>query len=462
MNDVNKLTETGNNIIIWGVGDYLAAVLERIDPNLPVRYFCDSNAEKHGVQIEYGGRKYSCVSSEIVEKEENVLVVVAVRAKSTYQAIERKLSLLNIVCVHINELLKEYQKRWEEIEIEKYDRAMQNLPEPEGKEKIKCFVSISVPVQKCNLRCEYCYIGQNGGFEDWNTIYPSPQFIRNALSRKRLGGTALLNFCGAGETLLCNELMDIIAALLEEGHYISIITNTLLTSQIQRLLSVDPEYNKRIFFKCSFHYKQLLEQNLLSRYTENVQMIKKMGASFSVELVPQDDMIPYIDEIKEFCITHFGALPHVTVARDESKKGMPILTALDEKKYKEIWGQFQSEMFDIKMQSREKRTEFCLAGKGTFILRLDTGEMCQCPRNDEFGNLYLHIDQAIPSRIVGHNCKSEYCINAHAYLTLGMINEINQYSYLSIRDRETLDQGHWVQKEMADFISQRICDNIQV
>lgn len=461
MIDVHKLIETSKNIIIWGFGGYLRTVIDRIDPDLPIKYFCDSDAEKFGMQIEYGNRKYSCISSAIVKKEKNALVLIAVRSKSTYLSIERELDLLNVVCVHINEFVKEYQQRWERKEIEKYDRCIQNITEPKELDRIKCFVSISVPVQVCNLKCEYCYIGQNGGFEDWNIIYPSPQFIRKALSRKRLGGTALLNFCGVGETLLCNELIDIVIALLEEGHYISIITNALLTSRIQRLLFVNQEYNKRIFFKCSFHYKQLLKNNLLERFAENVQMIKKMGASYSVELVPQDEIIPYIDEVKKFCLAHFGALPHVTVTRDESKRDMPILTSLSEDKYKKIWGQFQSQMFDIKMQTRVKRTEYCLAGKGTFILELDTGEMCQCPHNEAFGNLYSHLDQSIPCKIVGKNCKSEYCINAHAYLTLGMIDEINQYSYLSIRDRETENKSHWVQPEMAKFISQRICENVQ-
>lgn len=460
MMNVNTLIESKKNIIVWGFGEHLRTVIDKINPKLPIKYFCDSNKEKVGMQIEYGNRMYSCVSSSIVKKEKDVLVLVAVRLKSDYLAIEHELNQSNIVCVHINELVKDYQQHWEKNEIEKYDKSMKNVAEPEELDKLKCFVSISVPIQKCNLRCEYCYIGQNGGFEDRNAIYPSAQFIRRALSRKRLGGTALLNFCGVGETLLCSELIDIVLALLEEGHYVSIITNALLTSRIQSLLSVNPEYNRRIFFKCSFHYKQLLEKNLLSKFAENVQMIKEMGASFSVELVPEDSIISYIDEIKKFCVTHFGALPHVTVARDESKADMPILTSLNESKYKEVWGQFQSEMFEIKMQSRVKRTEFCLAGKGTFILDLETGKMYQCPHNEMFGNLYLHIDQAIPCKVVGKNCKSEYCINAHAYLSLGMIDEINQYSYLSIRDRETEDKNHWVQPEMADFISQRICENV--
>lgn len=53
-----------------------------------------------------------------------------------------------------------------------------------------------------------------------------------------------------------------------------------------------------------------------------------MKASFTIEVTPSDELIPYIDEMKEVSLREFGALPHITVARDESKPDYPLLTKL--------------------------------------------------------------------------------------------------------------------------------------
>ena len=88
---------------------------------------------------------------------------------------------------------------------------MQNIDEDINYNLIKCFITISVPIDFCNLQCEYCYVGQNNGFHKKEIMYHSPEFIRKALSRKRIGGTAFINLCGTGEKLSRSFLMrDII------------------------------------------------------------------------------------------------------------------------------------------------------------------------------------------------------------------------------------------------------------
>ncbi len=445
--------------VIWGYGNYLREVYGRLDPALNVSAICDSDSAKWGKS--FYGIDIVCISPDVLAGKQNVVVLIAVQNYAVEMQIAKQLQEMKIDYCHINEAIKEYQSEWEAKEMENYDKKFSGISEPEGLDTLKCFITISVPIEACNLRCEYCYIGQKKEFERKEVLYHSPQFIRKALSRKRLGGTALINFCGVGETLMCKEIIPILQELLEEGHYISIITNALLTDALKELLNLDQSYNERLFFKCSFHYRQLVQKNLLGRYVDNVNLIKKSGASFSVELVPEDEIIPNIEEIKEFSIREFGALPHVTVARDESEEECPILSKLTEEEYRKIWGQFESPMFDIKMEYRNKLKEFCLAGKGTFLFSLESGNVSPCPFHKGCGNVYGNIGEVIEFKTVGENCKAPYCINAHAYLTLGMVAAIRDISYLDVRDRKTVIGESWVRPKMANFIKQRICDNIE-
>ena len=105
----------------------------------------------------------------------------------------------------------------------------------------------------------------------------------------------------------------------------------------------------------------------MDKFFDNIRKVKNVGCSFSLEVTPSDELIPYIDEMKEVCLQEVGALCHVTVARDESKTGFPILTNYSRKEYHSIWNTFQSPMFDFKLSVfGEKRKEFCYAGDWSF------------------------------------------------------------------------------------------------
>ncbi|MFL2076546.1 hypothetical protein [Marinilactibacillus psychrotolerans] len=77
-------------------------------------------------------------------------------------------------------------------------------------------------------------------------------------------------------------------------------------------------------------------------------MMKDAGASFTVEITPNDELIPHIQDIKDLCIEKLGALCHITIARDDRTKGIDILSDHSFDEYKKIWGEFQSELFDFK------------------------------------------------------------------------------------------------------------------
>lgn len=457
MNTYQKALENHKNFVIWGCGGYFNEIINRLDPNINIIYVCDRDEKRWGNVDTV--RELQCVSPEVLGNINDIFVLIAIKNRCIVREVQRELEEMGLPHCHVNKAVEAYREEYESKQIAKYDKTIGQLSEPQDKKLLKCFISVSVPVQACQLKCRYCYIGQHGGFEDDEIMIPTAGFIRKALSRKRLGGTALINFCGVGETLLYKELHPIIRELADEGHYISIITNALLIKEINRYLQFPDEWRKKLFFKCSLHYRQLKEKNMLELFAENVKRIWKSGISVSVELVPEDELVPLIPEIKKYSMEHFGALPHVTVARDESKNDMPIISEYGEEEYRKIWGMFDSAMFSFKMNQMVKRKEHCTAGRNTFLFSLESGSILPCPQEKPFYNIYKDISQKIPYKEVGRLCSGPYCHNGHAYLALGIVSEVKECSYLQIRDRTMSCGAHWVNKEMAAIFMQRICDN---
>lgn len=321
-------------------------------------------------------------------------------------------------------------------------------------EKMKHFIDCSVGTYACNLRCHYCYVAQNFIFTQKVPDFKySAEHIGKALSEKRLGGTCMFNICAAGETLIPQKVIDYTKAILKEGHYVMIVTNGMLTKRFEEFAEFPQDYRKRLFFKVSYHYLELKRLNKFDVFFKNIELIKKMKASFTVEVTPSDELIPYIDEMKKVSLKHLGALPHITVARDESKPDYPLLTKLSREEYIKTWGQFDSMMFDFKISVfGEKRKEYCYAGNWTWTLNLITGTMKQCYQTNYFQNIYKNINKPIHFVNIG-KCKAPHCHNAHAFLCFGSIPELKTPFYAELRNRVCSDGSEWLQPEMKAFMS---------
>ena len=263
-------------------------------------------------------------------------------------------------------------------------------------DKIKRFIDCYVPVTTCNLRCHYCYITQQRKFSDKLPEFKySPKYIAQALSKERLGGLCCLNFCGGGETLLPPEMPNIIFELLKQGHYVMVVTNGTVSKRFDEIIAFPEELLKRLFFKFSFHFLELKRTNQMTKFCANVNKVRKAGCSISVEITPNDELIPYIDEIKSMSMENFGAFPHITVARDNTKAELPILTNFTREEYKNVWSSFDSDLFKYKIQVfNEKRTEFCYAGVWSYALNIGTGELKQCYQGKLIQNIYQDIKSA--------------------------------------------------------------------
>ena len=323
-------------------------------------------------------------------------------------------------------------------------------------DKIKRYIECHVPVTTCTLRCSYCYITQHRLFEGPLPEFRySPEHVRKALSKERLGGVCLINLCGAGETLLAKEVVEYARAFLEEGHYVMIVTNGTISKRFDDIASFPAHLNKHLFFKFSYHYLEFKQRGLFDVFFNNIRKVRDAGCSFTLELTPSDDAIPYIDEIKQRAIAELGAPNHVTIARDErTKNRLPMLTQLSRQDYIDTWKTFDSALFDYKLTIfGHKRREFCYAGDWSFCVNLATGKMKQCYRSYYRTDIFKDISKPIPFRAIGNCCKEQHCYNGHSLIVLGDIPSQSTPTYAELRNRQSLDGSEWLRPEMKSFMS---------
>lgn len=329
-------------------------------------------------------------------------------------------------------------------------------------EKIKRYIDCYVPVTTCNLRCPYCYVTNHHLFKGPLPEFKySPEHVRKSLSKERLGGTCLINFCADGETLLTPYLIDYVKELLLEGHFIMIVTNGTLTNRLKEYASLPSELTKHLFFKFSYHYLEFKKKNLFEQFFNNVRTVRDAGCSFTLELTPSDEAIPFIDDIKERALKELGALCHVTIARDEKDDSeLPMLTKLSKQEYIEKWGTFDSELFDFKLKLFEvKRKEFCYAGDWSILLDFLTGDTRPCYFSPITQNIFENIDKPIAFQAIGPRCRSHYCYNGHSFLALGNIPSVVAPSYAEERNRICMDGTEWLRPEFKKFISSRLFES---
>lgn len=457
-----ELMSNNPSVVIWGSGMIMRKYIKKINPFLNIRFFADTFPHKWGT---YPAKEIDCAYNNVICKSKDEIqssdvVLIAVKADKDNEIISAELDERGISYCYIIEAVAAYMPAYEAMQLEHLmNHSSETLPEYDS-DKIVKYISCHVPYTYCNFRCSYCYVKQLSDFQHKKNYFHSPEFIRASLSKKRLGGVALVNFCAAGETLLCKDMVPIIAEIVKEGHFVSIVTNGTITKAFDELLDSGANM-EQVFIKFSFHYLELKRLNLFDIFVSNVRRMRSAGCSISVELTPSDDLIPYIDEIKSFSMREFGTYPHITVARDDTSNDAKVLTDLTFDKYKEIWGTFDSAMFDFKMtQVYKKRFENCLAGELSAQLNLETGDLFKCIGNPYIDNVYEDLCRDIKFNAVGSGCRLPYCWNCHSYLALGVVKELQAPTYYEIRDRETIYGEHWVHGRMAEIFKQRLYDNI--
>lgn len=322
-------------------------------------------------------------------------------------------------------------------------------------DKLKRYVECYVPITTCNLQCHYCYITiANKWKDEIKPLGHSAEEIASALSKKRLGGTCLINLCGGGETLLCPGIADVIKALLEEGHYLTVVTNGTITKVFRDIAEFPTELLRRLTFKFSYHYLEQHRLNITERFFENIKMMRDAGCSFTLEVTPNDELVPYIEDLKEESVRYLGALCHVTIARNDAQREIPILTQMSEEEFYEKWGQFESPLFDFKKTIFGKhQNKFCYAGDWSVYVHLGTGDMTKCYVGAKIDNIYENLDKPLHFEAMGCRCRTYHCYNGHSFLSLGDIPELETPTYSQLRNRTDAEGNHWLSEEVEAFLS---------
>jgi len=287
----------------------------------------------------------------------------------------------------------------------------------------------------------------------------SPEFFGKAFSKERLGGTAYFNFCADGETMLVKDIDKYIKAIVEQGHYVEIISNMTVTKVVDKFLLWDKELLKHIEFKGSFHYIEFKSKGLLETYAENINKVWKAGASASIEITPSDELIPLLDEVKKFSMEKFGALPHITIARDDRTADIDYLTNLSMDEYNKIWGGFDSDLWKFKKSIfKVKRNEFCYAGLWSLYINFYTGAAKPCYCGDYMDNFYENIDKPYNYKPIG-TCLMPHCFNGHMLMGYGLIPELETLPYGDMRDRVRTDNSHWINEELYNFMNSKLVES---
>ncbi len=324
---------------------------------------------------------------------------------------------------------------------------------------VKKLIMLHVPTSICNFRCHYCYLAQRQEAYQGKQaeMKYSPEHVALALSSERMGGPCFINSCAAGETLLTKDIDLYYKALVEEGHFLEIVTNLTVTSMIDRILSWDRQLLKRVEFKSSFHYLELKRHGMLKLFADNINKIWSAGASANIEITPSDELIPYISEVKEFSMQYFGALPHLTIARDDRTKDIIKLTNLSEHEYVKTWGEFESDFWNYKMEIFGiKQTRFCYAGLWSINVDISTGDASACYYK-KLGNIFEDMNKPIPFEPIGH-CPAAHCYNGHAFLTFGLVPNSTEIGYGDIRNRIREDGREWLQPELKAFFNSKLAE----
>lgn len=328
------------------------------------------------------------------------------------------------------------------------------------KENVKAWISLAFTVGACNLGCEYCYLGQHS--RKISEIPYSLEEIKKAFSYRRLGGACLVNVCSDGETLIHPRMPQIIKTLLEEGHYVMVVTNGTLKKSIEECLAIEEIFLKRLFFKVSFQYAELKKRNLIELVLENVEAIRKSPCSFTLEYVFDAQKADEIETVKQICEKRLGAVPHIAIPRDDRKYSRGILSKYSWDNYQKVWDEigYESNFFAFKRQIFGKRYRgYCYAGERALWINMKTGYSYQCYGTPPLQN-FMDCKKPVRWLAVGSHCPESHCYNCHALMAIGVAPypESIKYkaTYDEIRDRLCGDGGQWLKPAYRDIFKKGV------
>ena len=438
-------------LVAFGIGANFYSLVERLDAVCEIAVFSDNDSRKWGQYI-LGDRRICMEPRRLCELDSPFVLIMAER-ESSINAIEKQCDEYGLPHQRVHDFLRDMELKPVKCQ----------WPQSIQRRRIHKFIELLVHgTTECNFHCEYCYVWQKREFTRGNiTSEYTAKEIRSALSQKKLGGPCHLNACALGETLLSKDIVELAYELLDEGHYLSIITNGTITPKIDAILQFPDELLERMFFKLSFHYAELKRTKLSDIFWKNADKIKNSPCSYSIEITPCDNLIEEIGNIKkEFAVHAKGAMPHITFTRDTNKEGLDLLSELSLEEYKDIWQTFDSDLFNLKCNLYKKHIhQTCYAGSWSYRVNVVNGNLQSCYQQELVGTVFDEGQKTLPIISVGQGCRLDYCFNNHAFLAWGNVPELACDNYFKVRDRIADDSTHWVKETYAAAMQQKLYDN---
>lgn len=321
------------------------------------------------------------------------------------------------------------------------------------------FIEASVKGSACNLKCNYCYVAQryDPDMKDIGVFRYPPEIIGHALRKERIGGTAYVNICGEGETLLAAEIPEVIKHILQQGHYVNVYTNGTLSKRFDEILKiVPPEFLTRLSFAFSFHYLELKRLNKLEIYFRNFNLMKNAGCSVVANMVLDDAYLPHIEEIKRVSKENLGAYPQISFPKKHNDNSNWTALTKDVDTIKKIGAEFNSNYLDFTETYFDyNRKQFCYAGKWSFTLELTTGDIARCYNYRPHQNIFKDTDSRIKLFPIGNTCHCKAC-GGGLFLPQGVVPFLHAPSYIYVKDRP---EAGWYTHTYKDFLGQQLIPN---
>ena len=132
-------------VYIWGCGDLIRRYINQITDDIYIEGVIDVNPEKWGMtDVLHNGKYLMCSSDELIEGD---FVIIAIENPHIVEMIRLSLKDRKIECCHIFEVVDDGF-----IKSGKYK------PDAKIAGPMVKFIDVMVPISKCNMKCEYCYL----------------------------------------------------------------------------------------------------------------------------------------------------------------------------------------------------------------------------------------------------------------------------------------------------------------
>ena len=230
--------------------------------------------------------------------------------------------------------------------------------------------------KRCNLDCEYCF----GKITDASIKVHSIEIEKLISTLDKTGKIFRISFTGGEPTLIPN-FVEACKAITEK-HYISFNSNLISKSIKQFAEEINPK--RVLHVHASFHYDELVKNNLLERFNENYNLLKRNGFNIFAEAVAYPKLKNKLDSIKEFAKSNSIDLTFA-----------PFYGNYKEQTYPESYSAEDLELFVISQNEIScftQKGELCNAGNNVAVV-FSNGNVYPCHQiKTRIGNIYEGID----------------------------------------------------------------------